>query len=685
MNPFPRLLLSLTVLPSLGLAQHEPVRLEPLVITAPRQQQPLVVAADPRAPAQPIPAHDGADALKHIPGFSVIRKGGTDGDPVLRGLAGSRLGVQIDGESLYGGCGNRMDPPTAYIFPAAYDRITVIKGPQTVRHGPGHSAGLVLFERNRGRPDTAGTALYAAITAGAFGRHDTVLDARADYPLLQARVTATVSQADDYRDGHGRAVHAAYERWSANATVAWTPDEHTLVEFTGARSDGEAAYADRAMDGVKFARANHGVRLVREHISPFVLSTEARFYRNYVDHVMDNYSLRPFTASPMMPGRAVSNPDRLTEGGLLQFKLAPVDSVMLAVGLDTQRNEHAVRSTSNEAVQPHEAMPRAMDADFAQRGAFVEGTWTPVPGRRLVSGARLDHWRAQDRRPTIALAMTGPVPNPSAGRVRRSDLLSGFARYEHDLGGEAAPATFFVGLGRAQRFPDYWELIKNESAGSVSAFGSRPETTTQLDAGALYRRGTVEFSVSLFAADLADYLLVQSNTPKPAGMMGTRSAVLTRNVDASTWGGEAALAWRPAEHWRTDASLSAVRGRNDTDSLPLAQIPPLEGRLALTYATSEWSMGLLLRVAAAQGRVAVNQGNIVGQDIGRSPGFAVGSIHASRRVGRNWRLSAGVDNLFDRAYAEHVSRAGAMVPGFIQTTRVNEPGRTVWLKLDLSR
>jgi iron complex outermembrane receptor protein len=40
-----------------------------------------------------------------------------------------------------------------------------------------------------------------------------------------------------------------------------------------------------------------------------------------------------------------------------------------------------------------------------------------------------------------------------------------------------------------------------------------------------------------------------------------------------------------------------------------------------------------------------------------------------------------VDNLFDKTYAEHLSRSGAMVPGYEQTVRVNEPGRTLWLKV----
>ena len=87
---------------------------------------------------------------------------------------------------------------------------------------------------------------------------------------------------------------------------------------------------------------------------------------------------------------------------------------------------------------------------------------------------------------------------------------------------------------------------------------------------------------------------------------------------------------------------------------------------------------------APQDRFAVNQGNIVGQDIGRSPGFAVISLNASRRFGEHFRLSAGIDNLFNKTYAEHISRAGSAVAGFAQTTRVNEPGRTAWLKLDAS-
>ena len=99
--------------------------LQEVVITSVRMRDPLLVIADAKAPRQPMPAHDGADYLKTVPGFSVIRKGGADGDPVFRGMAASRVAVQVDGEQILGGCGMRMDPPTAYVFPEAYDRIVV--------------------------------------------------------------------------------------------------------------------------------------------------------------------------------------------------------------------------------------------------------------------------------------------------------------------------------------------------------------------------------------------------------------------------------------------------------------------------------------------------------------------------------------------------------------------------------
>ena len=197
---------------------------EEVVVTAARMHAPLLVTTDPRAPRQPLPAHDGADFLKTIPGFSVIRKGGTDGDPVFRGMAASRVNILLDGEQVLGGCGMRMDPPTAYVFPEAYDRIVVVKGPQTVLHGPGNSAASVSFERDVQRFDQRGYTARASALGASAGRTDLVGDLRFGGPAGYGQLTGTRADADDYEDGHGERVHSAYNRWSASGAVGWTPD-----------------------------------------------------------------------------------------------------------------------------------------------------------------------------------------------------------------------------------------------------------------------------------------------------------------------------------------------------------------------------------------------------------------------------------------------------------------------------
>ena len=60
------------------------------------------------------------------------------------------------------------------------------------------------------------------------------------------------------------------------------------------------------------------------------------------------------------------------------------------------------------------------------------------------------------------------------------------------------------------------------------------------------------------------------------------------------------------------------------------------------------------------------------------------SINGGWRPKKGMLIAAGVDNLFDRTYAEHISRSAATVPGFlVQSTRVNEPGRTFWIKASI--
>ena len=143
------------------------------------------------------------------------------------------------------------------------------------------------------------------------------------------------------------------------------------------------------------------------------------------------------------------------------------------------------------------------------------------------------------------------------------------------------------------------------------------------------------------------------------------------------------MKWRLLPTLEAGASLAYTHGTNRSDHRPLGQTPPLELKTSLNWDNGVWSAGALWRVAAKQNRYAIGQGNIIGQDLGPTPGFGVFSINGGWRINRNVTLQAGVDNVFDKTYAESISRPGSHIdPSLgVRTLRVNEPGRQFWLRV----
>jgi iron complex outermembrane receptor protein len=648
---------------------HEHNELSPTVITAVAPSSPLTIVTNPKEPRQPVPASDGADYLKTIPGFSAIRAGGTNGDPVLRGMFGSRLNILTNGGVMLGACPNRMDAPTSYISPETYDRLTVIKGPQSVIWGPGASAGTIRFDRDPEKFGELGSRVNASLLAGSNGRFDKLIDTAAGNQLGYARFVGNQSHSDDYEDGSGDTVPSRWDKWNGDVALGWTPDADTLVELTAGKGDGEARSAGRGMDGSQFKRESLGLRFEKSSIGEVWDTLEAQVYYNYADHVMDNYSLRTPSGMGMMGMPMVSNVDRRTLGGRVKGTWR-WSELQLIAGVDAQTNEH--RKRGGMGIDVHKQMPWTKDADFHNYGVFGELTWYAADQDRLISGARLDRASAKDYRAT----------SPTSGDTRADTLPSGFVRYEHDL--VELPATTYIGLGHVQRFPDYWELFSPKSgpAGSVNAFDSiKPEKTTQVDFGIQYQTDDLQAWASGYVGQIRDYILFDYNS----GMTGMSSS-RAQNIDARIMGGELGAAYSLTPNWKADATLAYAWGKNSSDGKALPQMPPLESRLGLTYSRDDWSAGALWRVVAAQNRIAEGYGNVVGKDYEKSSGFGVFSLNGSYRVSQHLKLSAGVDNLFDKAYAEHLNLAGNAGFGYPANDpqAINEPGRTLWTKVDLS-
>jgi len=140
---------------------------------------------------------------------------------------------------------------------------------------------------------------------------------------------------------------------------------------------------------------------------------------------------------------------------------------------------------------------------------------------------------------------------------------------------------------------------------------------------------------------------------------------------------------RPAKDWTLQGDIAWAWGENASDGTALPQMTPMEGRFSAAWDNGRWSFGALLRAVARQDRVARDQGNVAGRDLGPSAGFATFALNGGYRIDDRVQLTAGIDNLFDRAYSEHLNLAGSADFGYpADPVRINEPGRSAWLKLN---
>ncbi len=610
-------------------------------------------------------AKDPAEALSQMEGVWKLRKGGIANDVVIRGFQRGNINILFDGARIYSACPNRMDPPIFHIDFSEVESIEVIRGPFDVRNY-GTLGGVVNIKTLKPKKGFRGK-LNLALGSFSYLNPSLSLSYRTGsyYGLLGysyryskpyktgegKRFTEYPTGVNAYRDGEKDGT--AFRINTAWTKLGFTPAKDTEIElsYTAQRSK-DVLYPYLMMDSPEDNADRVNLRFRKG-------SLKVTTYFSYIYHRMNNSKrVNPMFMETIAKTR--------TLGAKAEYELKN-----MTVGLEAF-NWNWKAKTRMGSMPAQNTIP---DVDLTDLGVFGELRKGLSKELRLVAGLRVDTTQTKADKGKANTDLYYAYHN-TRDTSQRDTYPSGNLQLFYRV---SRSTELFAGLGYSVRVPDaqerYFALDRMMSQPDwVGNPGLKPSRNTELDLGLKLKTPRVNLDANLFFSYVKDFITVYEQREVNNIVSGDRARSYA-NVDARLYGGEARATVALTDTLFLEGGASYVRGKKDTDPSrnindgDIAEIPPLKGRIALRYDTGIYFAQIESLMQATQDKVDSDLGE------SKTSGWAIVNLKAGGNY-RNFRLVAGVENLFDKFYYEHLSY---LRDPFATGTKVPEPGRSFYV------
>ncbi|WP_187298702.1 TonB-dependent receptor domain-containing protein [Marinobacter sp. F3R11] len=606
--------------------------------------------------------------LASDPSVSLSRMGGRGLEPIVRGQSQERVDVLLDGIRVEGACPNRMDPPTSRLSSALAPALEVRTNNRTLRWGPIAGGQIVATTAD---PRFNGNTTTGQVTIGGSDNgNGRLINATAAVGSENAwlRLSGGYDKADDYEDGDGNKVRSAYENTEGRIDGAWTAENGFFIKgMISRQEEDDVKYAGAGMDAPQTDTDMYRIEL-GSPVADGEWSLLA--WQADVDHIMDNFSLRPVGMMKMQT-------DSTTETRGLRFTLdqSPNSSTDWAVGADLETNDWDATLSNVTNPVPVTASLMWPGVERERVGVFAEGFRRVARNLKLGAGVRYDRVEMDATRAdeVASMGMTPAMLYQSAygtTDVKPEDNnVSGFVSGEWRLPHNQA---LTLTASRSVRSPSVTEryLARNTSSGS---WIGNPDLDTEK-----HHKVELALSGSKNQWSWKPVAWVDQVDDFVRRYEETSTDVRYENIDARLLGVEVMIGWTNGT-WNSSSTLAAVRGENRDDNTALAQISPVQFVQTLGWNYMGHSIEAQWQLARRQDRIDAESG----LDAGTSPGYGVFNLSGSHPLMEHLTFSWALDNLFDNTWAPHVSRANTD-PFNPDAVRVNEPGRTLRAALTAS-
>jgi len=677
--PIPLLVLSMT---TLSYAEH--VSLPTLSVEGVAGE-----VAPYALPALPASTADLGDMVKRLPGANVNRNGIISSIAQYRGLFGHRVNVKLDGTGMHEAGPNSMDAPLSYLASSRTGNVSVYRGIAPVRTGIETIGGTIEAESKRIDFATGdefelhgnlvagyaslGHTRQSSVTTGFTNKNHRIQisgssDRGDDLDFKGGTIRPTKQDRDTLglhygyqNQGHKHAINIEHIDFGVNGTAALPMD---IIFFRGERYN--MKHSDTLANGNQY---------------------DITLRYQDIDHKMDNYSHRT-NLNPMM--HRFVTPDVQAGGISFSYNMAN-----WTVGFDADQAEHnaTVFNPNNAAffIESFNDVERDRYSIFTEWQGEISEHWEMEAGLRY-SRIEMDAGNVDS---FAGLPMGVGVLRDrfnSSDLDQEDDLVDVVATFTRELTDNVGVE---VGFARKTRAPSYherylWiplEITAGLADGNnyVGDVDLDHEVAYQYELGLDWHSANFVFSPRVFYHHIDDYIQGVADatdmvTNMVSGANGDTTPLKYSNVDAKLYGLDANWLFAINSEWQLDGTVSYVRGKRRDTSDDLYRIAPLTARTMLSYVQPKWRVAVEAETIAKQNKVSDEN------DEDKTGGYALYHLSGQYQATDAITLSAGVNNLFNRHYTDHLGgyNRAAGNPDIAVGDRLPGVGRSAYINASVN-
>lgn len=597
------------------------------------------------------------DIMARLPEISLMRRGAYGMEPAIRSFSGGQINVLIGGMRLHGACTDKMDPPTIYVEPINLENLQLQTGNQGFLKGSviGGTLDMKLAEPEFYEDEALHGSLqsgYQSVSNGFY--QSAVLNFNKDRWAL--RGSGTFRKNENYTDGNGNEVlYSQFNKTNFSLSGAYRLSAQSQVVADALIDDGwDIGYPALPMD-VGSAKARlFSISISNNHAGGKWHSKEAKLYYNFVNHQMDDTKRQQVPIHMDMPGQSKT-------AGFFAEASSRINSKQR---LQIRADGTSTFLTASMTMYPPNEVPMYMltwpDNRRNQAGISANWQWKADSAHSLNVSARLDGVQSMlaSEEAKDHISVTGGYTG------NRFDVLKNISL----LASKKINTNWQINAsaGYAERMPtaselygfylynafDGYDYIGNTSLKTENAFTA--------DASVVWHQKQIRLQASVFYSYVSNYIIgvVDNNySTMTIGAKGVK--VYQQAAWAEIAGSEASVQWKlPANVTLVNTLRFTIAQDDDKQAFPF--IAPLKNIGSLRFAQHRFSAQLEYEASAAQNRINSNTGETA------TPGFVL----AHARLGylivpgiKSLSLQAGVENIFDEAYREHLDWGGILRPG----------------------